>query len=65
MGPTTPPPREPDTRPPREQRFDAITLVLVVVLAIIVFGAVGYGIYSSTRVATAIPSVVTTDHGIR
>jgi FlaG/FlaF family flagellin (archaellin) len=44
----------------REREFDAITFVLAAVLASVVLGAVGYGIYKSSKVATAIPGAVTT-----
>jgi hypothetical protein len=39
----------------REREFDAITFLLAGVLSAIVLGAVGYGIYRSSRVATVIP----------
>ena len=38
----------------RERDFDAITFLLAGVLSAIVLGAVGYGIYRSSRVATVI-----------
>ena len=38
----------------REREFDAITFLLAGVLSAIVLGAVGYGIYRSSRVATVI-----------
>jgi hypothetical protein len=44
---------DPDER--REQQFDAITFLLAGVLSAIVFGAVGYGILKSSKVATIVP----------
>lgn len=41
----------------REREFDAITFLLAGVLSAIVLGAVGYGIFNSSRVATTIPSL--------
>jgi hypothetical protein len=40
----------------REREFDAITFLLAGVLSAVVLGAVGYGIFKSSRVATVIPS---------
>jgi hypothetical protein len=39
----------------REREFDAITFLLAGVLSAIVLGAIGFGIYKSSRVATVIP----------
>ena len=39
----------------REREFDAITFLLAGVLSAVVLGAVGYGIFKSSRVATVIP----------
>jgi hypothetical protein len=39
----------------REREFDAITFLLAGVLSAIVLGAVGFGIFKSSRVATVIP----------
>ena len=47
---------EPDER--RERKFDAITLLLAGVLSAVVLGAVGYGIFKSSRVATVSPPPV-------
>jgi hypothetical protein len=41
----------------REREFDAITFLLAGVLSAIVLGAIGYGIFNSSRVATTIPSL--------
>ena len=41
----------------REREFDTITFVLAAVLSAIVLGAVGYGIFNSSRGTTAIPSL--------
>lgn len=40
----------------REREFDAITFLLAGVLSAIILGAVGYGIYNSSKVGTTIPS---------
>ena len=39
----------------REREFDAITFLLAGVLSAIVVGAVGYGIFKSSKVATIVP----------
>ena len=39
----------------REREFDTITFVMAAVLAAIILGAVGYGIFNSYRGATSIP----------
>lgn len=39
----------------REREFDAITFLLAGVLSAVVLGAVGYGIFKSSKVATVIP----------
>ena len=44
---------DPDER--REREFDAVTFLLAGVLSAVVLGAVGYGIFRSSRVATVIP----------
>jgi hypothetical protein len=54
-----------DPRQSREQEFDAITFLLAVVLAAVVLGAVGYGVYKSSQVATAIPRAPTVTTGAR
>jgi len=41
----------------REREFDTITLVLAGVLSAIILGAVGYGIFNSSRGTTAIPAL--------
>lgn len=38
-----------------DRGYDVITFVLAAVLGAIVLGAVGYGIFNSSRVTTAIP----------
>jgi hypothetical protein len=38
-----------------DRDHDVITFVLAAVLGVIVLGAVGYGIFNSSRVTTAIP----------
>jgi hypothetical protein len=38
-----------------DREYDLITFVLAGVLAVIVLGAIGYGIFNSSRVTTAIP----------
>jgi hypothetical protein len=53
-----------DPRQRREREVDAITFLLAGVLAAVVLGAVGYGIYNSSRVALTIPSP-TTDPQLR
>ena len=45
--------KDPNER--REREFDAITFLLAGVLSAVVLGAVGYGIFRSSRVATVIP----------
>lgn len=54
-----------DPRQSREREFDAITFLLAAVLAAVVLGAVGYGVYKSSEVATAIPAAPTTTTGVR
>ena len=46
-----------DPKERREREFDAITFLLAGVLSAIVLGAIGYGIFNSSRVATTIPSL--------
>ena len=41
----------------REREFDAITFVLAGVLSAIVLGAVGYGIFKSSKGTTTFPSL--------
>ena len=41
----------------REREFDAITFVLAGVLSAIVLGAVGYGVFKSSKETTTIPSL--------
>ena len=43
----------------REREFDAITFLLAGVLSAIVLGAVGFGVYNSSKVAKTIPAVTT------
>jgi len=39
----------------REKEFDLITFLLATVLAVILLGAVGYGVVNSSRVAAPLP----------
>lgn len=41
----------------REREFDAMTLVLASLLAAIVIGAIGYGIFNSSKVVSTVPSL--------
>lgn len=41
----------------RDRDYDTVTFVLAGVLAMIVLGAIGYGIVNSSRVTTAIPAL--------
>jgi hypothetical protein len=41
----------------RDRGYDVITFILAGVLAVIVLGAIGYGIVNSSRVTTAIPAM--------
>ena len=50
------PPPEPDPAGTSERKYDIITLALAGALAIIVLGAIGYGIVNSSNVTTAIPT---------
>jgi hypothetical protein len=54
-----------DPRQSREREFDAITFVLAAVLACVVFGAVGYGVYKSSKVMTAVPVAPIATTGVR
>jgi hypothetical protein len=45
---------DPDER--REREFDAVTFLLAGVLSAVILGAIGYGVFRSSRVATVIPS---------
>ena len=54
-----------DPRQSREREFDAITFLLAGVLSAVVLGAVGYGIFKSSQVATAIPRAPTVTTGAR
>jgi len=38
-----------------EREFDIVTFVLAAILALTILGAVGYGIFNSSRVASTIP----------
>lgn len=49
--------RPPDPIQHREREFDAIALVLASILATIVIGAIGYGIFNSSRMASTVPSL--------
>jgi hypothetical protein len=50
-------PRKEDLTERREREFDAITFLLVGVLSAIVLGAVGYGIFNSSKgVVATIPT---------
>jgi hypothetical protein len=49
------PNEDPEQR--REREFDAITFALAGVLGAIVLGAIGYGIFNSSRTTTAIPAL--------
>jgi hypothetical protein len=39
-----------------DREFDIIALILATALGSIVIGAIGYGVFTSTRVTTAIPT---------
>jgi hypothetical protein len=54
-----------DPRESREREFDAITFLLAAILAAVVIGAIGYGVYRSSEVATAIPVAPTVTTGTR
>jgi hypothetical protein len=41
----------------REREYDVITFIVAGVLAVILLGAIGYGVFSSSRVTTAIPAM--------
>ena len=43
----------------REREFDMVTFVLASILAVIIVGAIGYGIFNTSRITTAIPSPTT------
>jgi hypothetical protein len=43
----------------REREFDTITFVLAGVLSAIILGAIGYGIFNSSKQMTAIPALTT------
>jgi hypothetical protein len=64
MMPQSTPPQDLDPRTPGERKADALTLLLAGVLAAVVIGAIGYGIFNSTRMVTAIPAA-TTGHSVR
>ena len=40
-----------------ERDYDTVTFILAAVLAVIVLGAIGYGVFNSSRITTAIPSL--------
>ena len=39
----------------REREFDAVTFLLAGVLSAIVIGALGYGVFKSSRIGTTVP----------
>jgi hypothetical protein len=50
------PPLDSEVNQRKEREFDLLTFVLAGALAAVVLIAIGYGIFNSSRLATAIPS---------
>ena len=49
-------PAKPHPTPRKDREFDALTFLLAGVLALIIVGAIGYGILNSAKVAKNVPS---------